>query len=125
MARIQLRDLCGVRSGDKGDSSDLTLFADDAAAYAALREVVTADVVRAHFGALVAGPVERFEAPNVLALKFVLHGALGGGGPRSLRADNLGKALGGGLLRLWVEVPDDVAAGARRRHAPLDRTPPA
>ncbi len=123
MARIQLRDLCGVRSGDKGDSSDLTLFADDSAAYAALRGAVTAEVVRAHFGALVTGPVERFEAPNVLALKFVLHGALGGGGPRSLRADNLGKALGGGLLRLWVDVPDDVAAGARRRHAPLDRTP--
>ena len=32
----------------------------------------------------------------MLALKFVLHGALGGGGPRSLRSDNLGKTLGAG-----------------------------
>lgn len=120
MARIQLRRLCGVRSGDKGDVSDLSLFADDAEAYAALRAVVTADVVRAHFGELVQGPVERYEAPNVWALKFVMHDALGGGAPRSLRSDNLGKTLGASLLRLWVEVPDPVAASARRTPAPLD-----
>lgn len=118
MARIQLRDLCGARSGDKGDSSDLSLFADDEAAYAAIREVVTAARVKEHFGPLVAGPVERYEAPNVLALKFVLHEALGGGASRSLRSDNLGKTHGASLLRMWVDVPDDVAASARRRHAP-------
>jgi hypothetical protein len=115
---IQLRDLCGARSGDKGDISDLSLFADDEAAYAALVAAVTSEVVKAHFGALVQGPVERFEARNVLALKFVMHEALGGGAPRSLRADNLGKTFGAALLRLWVDVPDEVAAGAKRRHAP-------
>ena len=51
----------------------------------------------------------------MLALKFVMHDALGGGGPRSLRSDNLGKTLGAALLRMWVEVPDSVAAGARAR----------
>ena len=59
--------------------------------------------------------------PDVLALKFVMHDALGGGAPRSLRADNLGKTLGAALLRLEIEVPDDVAANARRRHAPVNR----
>jgi hypothetical protein len=39
--RIQLVDLCGARCGDKGDISDLSLFADDDRAYQALREVVT------------------------------------------------------------------------------------
>lgn len=123
MARIQLRDLCGTRSGDKGDTSDLSLFADDEAAYDAIVAEVTADRVCAHFGELVTGSVERYEARNVLALKFVLHGALGGGAPRSLRADNLGKTLGSALLRLWIEVPDEVAAKSRRRNrrAPLDR----
>jgi hypothetical protein len=123
MARIQLRDLCGVRSGDKGDTSDLSLFADDADAYDAIRDAVTADVVGAHFGDLVSGPVERYEAANVWALKFVLHGALGGGAPRSLRADNLGKTLGAALLRLWIDVPDAVARGSRRRgrRAPVAR----
>jgi hypothetical protein len=122
MARIRLVDLCGARCGDKGDISDIALFADDARSFEAIRDQVTADAVKAHFGPLVQGPVERFEAPNVLALNFVLHDALGGGGPRSLRSDNLGKTHGATLLRMWIDVPDDVAAGARRRdRAPLFR----
>jgi len=118
MPRIQLRDLCGVRSGDKGDISDLSLFADDQAAYDAIKAEVTAERVKAHFGSLVQGPVERYEAPNVWALKFVMHGALGGGAPRSLRSDNLGKTHGASLLRMWIDVPDKVAATATRRGRP-------
>lgn len=123
MTRIRLVDLCGVRSGDKGDSSDLTLFCDDEGSYDAVLAAVTPAVVRDHFGDLVRGEVERYEARNVLAIKFVLHDALGGGGPRSLRADNLGKTLGGALLRLEVEVPDEVASAAPRRgrRAPLPK----
>lgn len=119
MTRIRLRDLCGTRSGDKGDISDLSLFADDQAAYDVIRAEVTAERVKAHFGSLVKGEVERYEAANVLALKFVMHDALGGGAPRSLRSDNLGKTHGATLLRMWIEVPDDVAANARRKRAPL------
>ncbi len=120
--RIQLVELCGARCGDKGDISDVSVFADDEAAYEAIEAAVTADVVKSHFGRLVKGSVERYEAPNVLALKFVMRDALGGGGPRSLRSDNLGKTHASSLLRLWIEVPDEVAAGARRRErAPLGR----
>ena len=119
--RLQLRELCGARSGDKGDISDLALFADTGAAYDAIRHQVTAERVKAHFGDLVLGPVERYEARNVLALKFVMHDALGGGAPRSLRSDNLGKTLGAALLRMVIDVPDDVAAGATRRRAPVSR----
>jgi hypothetical protein len=120
VTRIRLVDLCGVRSGDKGDIADVTLFCDDGDAYDAVLAAVTPEVVAAHFGALVRGRVERYEARNVLAVKFVLHEALGGGAPRSLRADNLGKTLGASLLRLEIDVPDDVAAAARRRQrAPL------
>ncbi len=123
MVRLALRDLVGVRSGDKGDISDLTLFADDRAAYDVIVAEVTVEKVRAHFGQFVSGSIERFEAPNVLALKFVLRDALGGGGPRSLRSDNLGKTLGGALLRLVIDVPDDVAERAPRRgrRAPIHR----
>jgi hypothetical protein len=122
MASVPLREVCGVRSGDKGDISDLTLFADDQETYALVRREVTADRVRDHFGSLVTGPIERYEAGNVLALKFVLRGALGGGGPRSLRSDNLGKTLGAALLRLRIDVPEDVLARSVRngRRAPKD-----
>jgi len=119
--RIRLRDLCGARCGDKGDISDISLFADDPAAYEAILAAVTPERVKEHFGWLVRGPVERYEARNVLALKFVLHDALGGGAPRSLRSDNLGKTFSANLLRLEIEVPDDVAANAKRRHAPISR----
>ena len=118
---MQLRDLCGARSGDKGDISDLSLFADDEAAYEVILQQVTAERVKAHFGELVRGQVERFEARNVLALKFVMHEALGGGAPRSLRSDNLGKTHGASLLRMWIDVPDEIAAAAPRN----GRRPPA
>ena len=126
MTAIQLRDLCGVRSGDKGDLSDLSLFADDEVAYQAIRAQVTAERVKAHFGAMVSGTVVRYEVPNVWALKFVMTEALGGGGAATLRADNLGKTLGGALLRMVIEVPDDVAAAAPRngRRAPLPSDAP-
>ena len=115
MSVVPLREVCGVRSGDKGDISDLTLFADDAEVYDLLLREVTVDRVRDHFGSLVTGSIERYEARNVLALKFVLRGALGGGGPRSLRSDNLGKPLGAALLRLRIEVPPEVLARSARR----------
>jgi hypothetical protein len=115
VARIQLRDLCGTRAGDKGDISNIALFAYDGQAFDAIRAEVTAERVKRHFGSLVLGDVRRYEAANVLALNFVMERALGGGGPRSLRSDNLGKTLGGALLRMEIEVQDSVAATAPRR----------
>jgi len=114
-----LADLAFTRAGDKGDTSDVTLFAPDREVYELLAEQVTAERVKQLYGALVRGPVTRYEVPNVLALKFVLEQALGGGGPSSLRADNLGKAMGGALLRLSVEVPDELDARVGvRQHPP-------
>jgi hypothetical protein len=116
MARLQLSELCGYRAGDKGDIANVALFADDDATYAVLVREVTAARVKQHFGSMVHGSVERYEARNVRALNFVLHGALAGGGPRSLRADNLGKTLGGALVRLEIDVPE--AWADRRRPRP-------
>jgi hypothetical protein len=115
MARIQLRELCGYRAGDKGDIANVALFADDDLTYDVLRREVTEERVKRHFGSMVKGRVDRYEARNVLALNFVLHDALSGGGPRSLRADNLGKTLGGALVRLEIDVPDELAQRRRPR----------
>lgn len=112
MARITLRDLCAVRAGDKGDTSNVALFAYSLAAYESIRGEVTAERVKAHYAELVKGEVVRYEAENVWALNFVMREALGGGGARSLRSDNLGKTLGGALLRMEIEVSDDVARDA-------------
>jgi hypothetical protein len=115
VGRLALRELCGYRAGDKGDTSDVALLAYDDEVYALIVEQVTAEKVRAHFGTMVHGEVIRYEAPNVRALNFVLRGALGGGGPKSLRSDNLGKTLGGALVRLEIDVPDAIASRRRPR----------
>ena len=100
----QLVELAHARSGDKGDKADLSLFAPDRETYDLLVREVTPERVRAHFAGIMTGEVERFEVPNVLALKFVLHGALKGGASRSLRSDALGKSLSSALLRMEIEV---------------------
>lgn len=124
MAAIQLRELCGVRAGDKGDISNVALFAYSDEAYRAIRREVTAERVKEHYGDLVGGSVVRYEVPKLLALNFVMQAALGGGGPSSLRTDNLGKSMGGALLRLEIAVPASVAANAPRRRPHVDLSVP-
>ena len=100
----RLVELVHARSGDKGDIANIALFAPDRATYDLLLREVTAERVRNHFEGIVFGNVERYEASNVLALNFVLHGALDGGASRSLRSDALGKSLSSALLRMEIEV---------------------
>ena len=115
MGRVALRELCGYRAGDKGDVANVALFADDDETYALIVREATAERVKAHFGSMVKGRVDRYEAPNVRALNFVMQGALGGGGPASLRADSLGKTLGGALVRMEIDVPEPIASRRRPR----------
>ena len=115
MPRLSLREICGYRAGDKGDIANVAIFADDDDAYSVIAREVTAERVKAHFGSMVLGRVDRYEAANVRALNFVMQGALGGGGPRSLRADSLGKTLGGALVRLEIEAPAAIAGRRRAR----------
>ena len=115
-ASIQLRHLAHARSGDKGDTANVGLIALEPEYYPVLdREVTVARVAR-HFKGLVTG-VERFELPNLNALNFLLHGALGGGGTISLKTDAQGKVYSTALLRMEIPVPAAVyrkaAAGAK------------
>jgi hypothetical protein len=115
VARLALRELCGYRAGDKGDIANVAIFADDDETYALIVLEVTAARVKELFGEMVLGRVDRYEAANVRALNFVMQGALGGGGPRTLRADSLGKTLGGALVRLEIDVPESMAGRRRAR----------
>lgn len=110
MTRVQLVHLAHARSGDKGDTANIGVIAYDPAHFALLREQLTAERVKAHLGALVEGGVERYELPKLAAFNFVLQRALGGGGTISLRTDAQGKVLSTALLRMEVDVPEDVAS---------------
>ena len=107
--KVPLYAMAHARSGDKGDASNVGVMAYDARAYAILKEKLTVQAVKEHFGDLVAGEVERYEMPNLRALNFILHDSLGGGGSASLKTDAQGKTHGMAMLRLQVEVPDDYA----------------
>jgi len=108
MPEVDLRRLAHARSGDKGDTANVGVIAYTPEAYAFLREHLTADGVAAHFGGMIDGPVERFELDNLDALNFLLHGALDGGGTMSLMTDAQGKVYSTALLRLRLEVPQEV-----------------
>jgi hypothetical protein len=102
--KVPLSQLAHTRSGDKGDTCNIGVIAWREADYPLLVREVTAERVKRHFGDLVAGTVERFELPNLGALNFLLHGALGGGGTVSLRTDAQGKTFGAALLALEIEA---------------------
>jgi hypothetical protein len=108
--QVRLDTIAHARSGDKGDHANIGVAARSAEAYAYLREVLSANRVRAFFRDRVAGPVVRYELPNLLAFNFLLYHALGGGGTLSLRVDHQGKTLAQGLLTMELDVPDDVLA---------------
>jgi hypothetical protein len=101
---VRLIDLAHARSGDKGDTANVGLIAKHAADYPVLVRHVTAARVARHFKGMIAGPVERFELPNLRALNFLLHGALDGGGTISLKTDAQGKVFSTALLRMEIEV---------------------
>jgi len=100
-----LRQIAHSRTGDKGDTSNISLIAYEAADYPLLARHVTAERVKAHFADIVRGDVTRYELPRLGALNFVLEGALGGGVTRSLSLDAHGKGLSSALLSM--EIPDE------------------
>jgi hypothetical protein len=102
---VSVGELAHSRSGDKGNTSNIGVLAYTTEAYAWLRDELTVERVKRHFASVCFGDVERFELENLLALNFVLHDVLGGGGSRSLRVDAQGKALGQAMLQLRVPSP--------------------
>jgi len=99
-----LGEIAHTRSGDKGDTSNIGVIALRPEYYPAILREVTPERVKALFGDLVRGKVERFELPNLHAINLLLHEALGGGGTVSLRVDAQGKTYGAALLRMEIDV---------------------
>ncbi len=105
---IKLIDIAHARSGDKGDTGNVGVIARREEYYPLLVKYLTVERVREHFKGIVRGGVERFELPNLGALNFLLHEALGGGGTRSLKLDAQGKTLASAMLRMEIECEETV-----------------
>lgn len=111
---VPLIRLAYARSGDKGDHSNVAVFARDPAWLPYIRASVDTDSVRKYLSHLVKGSVIRYEVPGLDALNFMLHHALDGGGPTSLRTDPLGKGMGQLVLGMPVRVPAGLLKSAVR-----------
>lgn len=108
MTKTSIAAIAAARSGDKGEGSNVGILARSDEAYAFLKAKLTADVVREHMRAINTGGVKRFEADNMRVLNFLLEDSLGGGGSASLKTDAQGKTHGLAVLKLELDIPDDV-----------------
>jgi hypothetical protein len=102
---MRLREIAHARAGDKGNISNIGVFAFRAEDYDALAELLTPELIAEHFRGVVKGRVVRYDLPKLAAFNFVLYGALGGGVTRSLALDAHGKCLSSILLD--IELPHD------------------
>jgi hypothetical protein len=98
-----IRDIALARSGDKGNRATLSVIAFEAADYPRLERALSAERVALHYADVVKGRVERYTLPDLGAVHFVMHDALGGGVTRSLALDAHGKTLSSAILDLPID----------------------
>jgi hypothetical protein len=103
MPEIYLKDIAHGRSGDKGDTSNVCVFARDPKDYELIKQQVTVEKVREYFGDMVKGEITRYEVPSLNGFNFVMKHALGGGATHSLRLDTLGKSMGSAFMRMKIQ----------------------
>lgn len=100
---MHVHDLAFVRSGDKGDISNVAVMAKDADAYAQLERALVPERIQQYFGDVVRGPIVVHALPNLEAFQIVMHGALGGGATATLQFDGTGKSMCAVLSRMRVD----------------------
>lgn len=103
--KVPLRQIAHGRSGDKGNRSNLSLFAYKPEHFEILRDQVTPARLKAEFGSLLQGQITRYELPHLHGLNFVMDQALEGGVNESLNLDGHGKSWSAMILVLEIDLP--------------------
>lgn len=98
-----VRDIAHARAGDKGNTSNVSVWAYDPADYEWLKRTLTAERIKQSFPHLIRGPVTRYEVPHLYGLNFVMQDALEGGVNASLNLDSHGKSWSYLLLGLSLD----------------------
>ncbi len=106
MPEIYLNDIAHGRSGDKGDTSNVCVYARKPEYYKIIEREVTPEKLHAYFGDMVKGEITRYDVPSLGGFNFVMKHALGGGATMSLRLDSLGKSMGSAVMRMKIHVED-------------------
>ena len=105
---VKLIKIAHVRSGDKGNGSNVGIIARHPDIYPFLKEKLTPERIKEHMKYVCKGEVDRYELPNIGALNFILHDSLGGGGTVSLKLDAQGKTHALQVLRMDIDVPEEL-----------------
>lgn len=106
MPRIYLYDIAHGRSGDKGDTSNVCVFARKPEYYEIIKREVIPEKLKEYFGDMVKGDIIRYDVETLNGMNFVMHHALGGGATMSLRLDSLGKSMGSAVMRMRIHVTE-------------------
>jgi hypothetical protein len=102
---LRVYDLAHGRTGDKGNTSNISVICYDEKDWPFLRDVLTPERVMQAFSHIAAGPIRRYELPNLKAFNFVIENALGGGVTISLAQDIHGKSLSNVMLAIELPPP--------------------
>lgn len=106
---IKLHEIAHARAGDKGNTSNVSVWVYDPGDYPLLKEQLTAERIKAAYPDLIQGPIKRYALDHLHGLNFVMQDALEGGVNTSLGLDSHGKSWSFLILELDVEVPDNRA----------------
>ena len=104
---VRLHEIAHARAGDKGNTSNISVWAYDPGDYLLIKEQLTADRIKAAFPDLIRGDVVRYELEHLHGLNFVLGEALEGGVNTSLGLDSHGKSWSFLILGLEIELPEN------------------
>jgi hypothetical protein len=108
--RVPLGTLVGARSGDKGGSANVGVWARTDEAFAWLAAYLSVAEFQRLLPEAAALPVTRHVLPNLRAVNFVVDGILGEGVASNARHDPQAKALGEWLRSRAVDVPKALLA---------------
>jgi hypothetical protein len=105
---VPLGTVVGARSGDKGGTANVGVWARNPAAWPWLVNALTVDRVRTLLPEVRELPITRHVLPNLHAVNFVIDGLLGLGVAYQARFDPQAKALGEWLRSRHVDVPENL-----------------
>lgn len=105
--KVKLHEIAHARAGDKGNTSNISVWAYDAGDYLLIKEQLTAERIKTTFPGLIRGDVTRYELEHLHGLNFVLGEALEGGVNTSLGLDSHGKSWSFLILGLEIELPEN------------------
>jgi hypothetical protein len=104
---IKLHEIAHARAGDKGNTSNVSVWVYDPADYLLVKEQLTAERIKGAYPNLIRGSVKRYTLDHLHGLNFVMEDALEGGVNTSLGLDSHGKSWSFLILDLDIEVPDN------------------